>query len=128
MSSIKGSMAAMSGISDVHDLHIWQVSTGIPILTAHIHIDGNADAPQVLQQLEAYARSLGIEHSTIQICNPPGAGNGGAGDAGKGAAGSRAAVAAGGEAAPAVEHSKQGGCCSSGDKKGKHSKQHKHKH
>ena len=47
MSHVKGRMAAMEGISDVHDLHVWQVSTGIPILTAHIHMDGSADAAEV---------------------------------------------------------------------------------
>ncbi len=66
----------MDGILDVHDLHVWNLSMGLPILTAHVHISSAADADTVLRQLEAYVRGLGINHSTIQICNyqPPTAG------------------------------------------------------
>jgi Co/Zn/Cd efflux system component len=67
-------MLGMDGVWDIHDLHIWNISTSMkPVLTAHVHIGPDADATQVLQQLEAYVRRLGIDHSTIQICNmqPP---------------------------------------------------------
>jgi len=63
-------MQQVEGIRDVHDLHIWNISTGIPVLTAHVHIGRDADAGMVLQQLESYVRGKGIKHSTIQICNP----------------------------------------------------------
>lgn len=63
-------MLDMEGIWDVHDLHIWTISTSMrPLLTAHVHIGPDADANVVLQQLEEYVRGLGIDHSTIQICN-----------------------------------------------------------
>jgi len=63
-------MMAMEGIKDVHDLHIWNISTSTaPVLTAHVHIGPDADANEVLQKLEAYVRGIGIDHSTIQICN-----------------------------------------------------------
>ncbi len=57
----------MSGIADVHDLHVWNISTGLPVLTAHVHIGEDAEPSAVLCQLEAYVRSLGINHSTIQV-------------------------------------------------------------
>jgi Co/Zn/Cd efflux system component len=63
-------MLGMEGVWDIHDLHIWNISTSMkPVLTAHVHIGPEADANVVLQQLEAYVRGLGIDHSTIQICN-----------------------------------------------------------
>eukprot|EP00775_Hariotina_reticulata_P010311 gene10311-10470_t len=63
-------MMTMDGIKDVHDLHIWNISTSTaPVLTAHVHIGPDADANEVLQKLEAYVRGIGIDHSTIQICN-----------------------------------------------------------
>lgn len=63
-------MLGMEGVWDIHDLHIWAISTSMkPVLTAHVHIGPDADANVVLQQLEAYVRGLGIDHSTIQICN-----------------------------------------------------------
>lgn len=61
----------MEGVRDVHDLHIWNISTSTsPVLTAHVHIGPDADANSVLQKLEQYVRGVGIQHSTIQICNP----------------------------------------------------------
>ena len=60
----------MDGVLDVHDLHVWNLSVGLPILTAHVHIARAADADAVLRGLEGYVRrTLGITHSTIQICN-----------------------------------------------------------
>ncbi|KAF8072833.1 zinc transporter [Scenedesmus sp. PABB004] len=62
-------MLGMEGIADVHDLHIWNISTSMkPVLTAHVAMRPGADASAVLAQLEAYVRGLGIDHSTIQIC------------------------------------------------------------
>jgi cobalt-zinc-cadmium efflux system protein len=64
-------MSGMEGIRDVHDLHIWAISTSTsPVLTAHVHIGPDADANEVLHKLEQYVRAIGIDHSTIQICNP----------------------------------------------------------
>lgn len=61
----------MEGVRDVHDLHIWNISTSTsPVLTAHVHIGPDADSNAVLQKLEQYVRGVGIQHSTIQICNP----------------------------------------------------------
>jgi Co/Zn/Cd efflux system component len=64
-------ISGMEGVRDVHDLHIWNISTSTsPVLTAHVHIGPDADANVVLQKLEEYVRGVGIQHSTIQICNP----------------------------------------------------------
>eukprot|EP00879_Flechtneria_rotunda_P007234 GHRR01007591.1.p1 GENE.GHRR01007591.1~~GHRR01007591.1.p1 ORF type:complete len:426 (+),score=114.61 GHRR01007591.1:462-1739(+) len=63
-------MMDIQDVQDVHDLHIWNISTSQkPVLTAHVHIGPEADANVVLQRLEEYVRGLGIDHSTIQICN-----------------------------------------------------------
>ncbi|KXZ46841.1 hypothetical protein GPECTOR_40g575 [Gonium pectorale] len=74
VAAVAEAMSLMEGILDVHDLHVWNLSMGLPILTAHVHIAEAADADAVLRSLEAYVRgSLGIQHSTIQICNVAGA-------------------------------------------------------
>ena len=58
----------------MHDLHVWNLTVGKPVLTAHVHLARGGDAPSVLAALEGYCRGLGIRHSTIQICNSnPGA-------------------------------------------------------
>lgn len=70
INQLSKSMQSLGGVRDVHDLHVWNISTGIPVLTAHVHIGHDADPTEVLQKLEAYVRGQGIDHSTIQICNP----------------------------------------------------------
>ena len=49
---------------------MWQVTTGIPVLTAHVNIDRQAQPSHVLNSLQTYLQAIGIKHSTIQICNP----------------------------------------------------------
>ncbi|KAI8463510.1 MAG: cation efflux family-domain-containing protein [Monoraphidium minutum] len=108
-------MAAMSrveGILDVHDLHVWNISTGIPVLTAHVHIGDEADQNQVLQALEVYVRDIGIKHSTIQICNPSTApdasGSGGSSGGGGRGGGSDAGSSGSGHSHGGHEHSHDG--------------------
>lgn len=64
-------MGQIEGVRDVHDLHVWNLSMGLPILTAHVYTDPNARSGQVLQRLEQFARKRGIKHSTVQICTAP---------------------------------------------------------
>jgi cobalt-zinc-cadmium efflux system protein len=85
-------MSRVAGILDVHDLHVWNISTGIPVLTAHVHIGEDADPTAVLSALEVYVRRIGIRHSTIQICNPV------AGESGSGSGSGASSSAGGGHA------------------------------
>lgn len=96
-------MSRVAGILDVHDLHVWNISTGIPVLTAHVHIGGDADANAVLSALEVYVRRIGIKHSTIQICNPAAGGDGSGGSGSGGSSGS------GGGGAHEHEHGQEHG-------------------
>lgn len=53
----------------MHDLHVWNLSTGVnPILTAHVHVTPGSSTDVVLKRLEGHVRSIGITHSTIQVC------------------------------------------------------------
>jgi uncharacterized membrane protein YgcG len=89
-------MSRVAGILDVHDLHVWNISTGIPVLTAHVHIGEDADPTQVLSALEVYVRRIGIRHSTIQICNPAIGGESGSGSGSGGSSGRGSGSGAGG--------------------------------
>ena len=59
---VRSVMESVNGISRVHHLHIWSISTTEVALTAHLHAD-NADAVKILKQS---LQSLGITHSTIE--------------------------------------------------------------
>lgn len=37
----------VDGVLDVHDLHVWNLSLGIPIMTAHVHVDASRPVNEV---------------------------------------------------------------------------------
>jgi Co/Zn/Cd efflux system component len=51
-------------VSEVHDLHVWSLSSGAPFLTAHAHARDPQRALNLAQQL---CRKHGIAHATLQI-------------------------------------------------------------
>jgi cobalt-zinc-cadmium efflux system protein len=59
------------GVCDVHDLHVWSLGTGSPLLTAHLVMDHSVPAELVLRTAtEALQNRFGVMHSTLQI-EPP---------------------------------------------------------
>lgn len=61
-------MAGVPGVVEVHDLHVWQVSTGFPALSAHVLVGRRADCHATRRDLEAMLRErFAIEHSTLQV-------------------------------------------------------------
>jgi cobalt-zinc-cadmium efflux system protein len=61
-------MAEAAGVAEVHDLHIWTITSGFPSLSAHVVMRPGADHDQVLHSLQLLLHeSFGIDHSTIQL-------------------------------------------------------------
>lgn len=61
-------MAAVDGVREVHDLHVWTVTSGFPALAAHVRTDPARDPDDVRQALESeLADRFGIEHTTLQM-------------------------------------------------------------
>eukprot|EP00803_Ostreobium_quekettii_P007308 evm.model.scf_1316.6 EVM.evm.TU.scf_1316.6 scf_1316:39107-44427(-) len=65
--SIAQELSDLEGIKDVQDLHIWSLTPGIPLLSAHILVHSDADGKEVVGRTTRYCRSIGIEHTTIQV-------------------------------------------------------------
>ncbi|WP_328731883.1 cation diffusion facilitator family transporter [Streptomyces caniferus] len=64
--------AALDKVVEVHDLHLWEVSSGRPSLSAHILVAPDADCHAVRQAAERLVRtSYGIRHSTLQVDHIP---------------------------------------------------------
>jgi cobalt-zinc-cadmium efflux system protein len=65
-------MLAVDGVRDVHDLHIWTITSGFPALSAHVLVSRGEDCHDRRRQLE---RLLGVEfgitHSTLQVEHVP---------------------------------------------------------
>jgi cobalt-zinc-cadmium efflux system protein len=61
-------MAARPDVSEVHDLHIWEITSGLPAASAHVLVTPGADCHQVRVDLEAFLNgSYGISHATLQV-------------------------------------------------------------
>jgi cobalt-zinc-cadmium efflux system protein len=61
-------MAARPEVENVHDLHLWEVTSGFPALSAHVLVAEEADCHRERQQLEDLLRDqFGIDHVTLQV-------------------------------------------------------------
>jgi cobalt-zinc-cadmium efflux system protein len=61
-------MAERDGIVEVHDLHIWTISSGFPALAAHVMVSPGDDCHARRRELELLLHdSFGIEHTTLQV-------------------------------------------------------------
>jgi len=63
---------SVPGIQDVHDLHVWTITSGKDALSAHVILaEDHASPKEILQGIRARLRDIyGIEHVTIQIETP----------------------------------------------------------
>ena len=61
-------MARHPGVVEVHDLHIWTITSGFPSLSAHVTVDAGADCHAIRRQLEALLRDeFALDHTTLQV-------------------------------------------------------------
>ena len=79
LAEVRRHLVETPGVADVHDLHAWTITSGLPVLSAHIVVDRGADAGKVLDGLGAcLAGHFDIEHSTFQLEQPEHRGHEGA--------------------------------------------------
>jgi cobalt-zinc-cadmium efflux system protein len=72
VNEIGTAMAAHSGVVEVHDLHVWEVTTEFPTLSAHVLVEPGADCHGIRRELESLLRdSFGLEHTTLQVEHAP---------------------------------------------------------
>lgn len=61
-------MAAVEGVREVHDLHIWTITSGFPALAAHVTVEPGTDCRDRRRALAVLlAREFGIAHTTLQV-------------------------------------------------------------
>lgn len=65
--AVKLTLLSVSGVKAVHDLHIWSVTTGVPLLSAHLEIGDLATWNATLADVRvALANQHRIDHATLQ--------------------------------------------------------------
>ncbi len=61
-------LASQPGVTEVHDLHIWEVTSGFPALSAHIIVDAGHDCHEVRRSLTRLLEDrFRVSHSTLQV-------------------------------------------------------------
>ncbi len=65
---VERALGAIEGVVDVHDLHVWTISSGRVALSGHVVAERGFDTAKLLQQLSDLLHDrFAIEHSTLQI-------------------------------------------------------------
>jgi cobalt-zinc-cadmium efflux system protein len=62
------SMAAYPGVTEVHDLHVWEVTSGFPALSAHVLVGEEDDCHSTRRGLERLLHErFDLQHTTLQV-------------------------------------------------------------
>jgi len=65
---IRRALQQIEGVRDVHDLHVWTITSGLDALSCHLLIDDPSESQRVLQQaVHLIERRFNILHTTIQV-------------------------------------------------------------
>ncbi|MER6692156.1 cation diffusion facilitator family transporter [Streptomyces minutiscleroticus] len=65
-------LVSQPGVGEVHDLHVWTITSGQPALSAHVLVDPGADCHTVRRGLESILHSeYAIGHTTLQVDHAP---------------------------------------------------------
>ena len=65
---IARAMLEVPQVSDVHDLHVWTVSSGFPSVSAHVLVEPGADCHAIRRELAVLlGERYGLGHSTLQV-------------------------------------------------------------
>ena len=72
MDAIRQHIKEVPGVVDVHDLHVWAITSGVPVLSAHVVVDDacidQGLSGQVLDRLgDCLGGHFDVEHCTFQL-------------------------------------------------------------
>ena len=61
-------LVAQQDVVEIHDLHVWTVTSGFPALSAHVLVAPDADCHAARRRLEqTLAERFGLTHTTLQV-------------------------------------------------------------
>ena len=68
LTELQAELAGIGGVVDVHDLHVWTLTSEMEVAAAHLMVAAGADSHAVLDRArELLAERHGIAHSTVQV-------------------------------------------------------------
>ena len=65
---LRTAIGETQGVVDVHDLHVWTITSNHHAMSAHVQIDDQVEATAVLSEIKTLVeRRFGLDHTTIQV-------------------------------------------------------------
>lgn len=64
-------IASVPGVTSVHDLHVWTVTSGVIAMSGHLVVQNPADNQRVLEAVQLGLARMGIGHVTVQMEKDP---------------------------------------------------------
>lgn len=74
LAAIRSFLLARPGVSDIHDLHVWPISTTETALTCHLVMPAGSDDAFLMETAQLLKASFRIGHTTLQVETHPGNG------------------------------------------------------
>jgi cobalt-zinc-cadmium efflux system protein len=66
--AIGQALVSETGVSQVHDLHVWEITSGFPSLSAHVLVDNECNCHDVARTLKQLLHeTFEIDHTTLQV-------------------------------------------------------------
>ena len=68
LSSLRKALLDVEGVIDVHDMHVWTITSGLDAMSAHVTIDNRAPSEAVLTEVTKILNDdFELHHTTIQV-------------------------------------------------------------
>ena len=66
--ALRADLESIAGVVDVHDVHVWTLTSAMDVATAHVMVHNDTDHHAVLDQARTLLREgYGIDHATLQV-------------------------------------------------------------
>lgn len=71
LEAVEGALASVDGVTEAHDVHVWAVTSGRAVMSAHLSVAAGVDRKQLVDEIHRRLRDeLDIHHATIQLDCP----------------------------------------------------------
>jgi cobalt-zinc-cadmium efflux system protein len=75
VTAVAKSLTDVEDVEEVHDLHIWTLTSGMEVASAHLTVAPGVESPRVLAAAQqVLLERYGLEHATLQVEPPQGEG------------------------------------------------------
>jgi cobalt-zinc-cadmium efflux system protein len=67
LDAVHAALTSVAGVTRVHDLHVWALTSGRNVVSAHVTLQDGTDRRRVMLDARTRLRDLDLHHSTLQL-------------------------------------------------------------